>query len=78
VTIGAVKPGLLSADTRGCDRQGIDVTGSMTMLGMIIGSTLGGIAPMLIGGGLISSLVGSVIGGGLGIWAGLRISERIS
>ena len=50
----------------------------MTMLGMIVGSTLCGIAPMLIGGGLISSLVGSVIGGGLGIWAGLRIKEWIS
>jgi outer membrane lipoprotein SlyB len=78
VTIGAFKPGLRSADTRRCDRQSIDATGSMTMLGMIVGSTLGGIAPMLIGGGLISSLVGSVIGGGLGIWAGLRIKEWIS
>jgi len=45
VTIGAFKPGLRSADTRRCDRQSIDATGSMTMLGMIVGSTLGGIAP---------------------------------
>ena len=54
------------------------MTRTMTGFGMIVGSTLGGIAPMLIGGGLISSLVGSVIGGGLGIWAGLRIKEWIS
>jgi len=51
--------------------------GSLTMLGMIVGSTLGGVAPMLYGGGMASSLLGSIIGGILGIWAGLRISERV-
>jgi|GEM_PF-937887 hypothetical protein len=51
--------------------------GSLTMLGMIVGSTLGGIAPMLYGGGVISSLVCGTIGGVLGVWAGLRFSERI-
>jgi outer membrane lipoprotein SlyB len=51
--------------------------GSMTMLGMIVGSTLGGVAPTLYGGGIASSLVGSVIGGVLGIWAGLRLNERL-
>ena len=50
----------------------------MTMLGMVVGSTLGGIAPTLIGGGLISSLIGGVIGGVLGIWAGLRFNEWMS
>jgi outer membrane lipoprotein SlyB len=52
--------------------------GSMTMLGMVVGSTLGGVAPTLIGGGLISSLIGGVIGGVLGIWAGLRFNEWMS
>jgi uncharacterized membrane protein YeaQ/YmgE (transglycosylase-associated protein family) len=51
--------------------------GSLTMLGMIVGSTLGGIAPMLYGGGVISSLVCGTIGGVLGVWVGLRFSERI-
>jgi outer membrane lipoprotein SlyB len=51
--------------------------GSLTMLGMVVGSTLGGVAPMAYGGGMASSLVGSIIGGILGIWAGLRINERI-
>ena len=51
---------------------------TMTGFGMIVGSTLGGIAPMLIGGGLSLSLVGTLIGGGLGIWAGLRVNEWFS
>jgi len=50
---------------------------SMTVFGMIVGSTLGGIAPTLWGGGVVPSLLGSFIGGILGIWAGLRINERI-
>jgi outer membrane lipoprotein SlyB len=49
--------------------------GSMTMLGMIAGATLGGCAPMLYGGGLGSALVDTVIGGVLGIWAGIRFNE---
>ena len=49
----------------------------MTMLGMIVGSTLGGVAPTLYGGGIGASLVGSVIGGVIGIWAGLRLNERL-
>ena len=52
-----------------------DVTRSLTIFGMVVGSTLGGIAPMMVGGGLISSLAGSVIGGVLGIWAGVRANE---
>ena len=51
--------------------------GSLTMAGMIIGSTLGGAAPTLYGGGIGASLLFSVAGGILGIWAGLRINERI-
>ena len=54
------------------------MSGSMTMLGMIVGSTIGGLAPMLIGGGMGLSLLGTVIGGGLGIWAGLRVNEWFS
>jgi len=50
--------------------------GSLTMLGMIVGSTLGGIAPTLYGGGIGASLLFSALGGILGIWAGLRINER--
>ena len=50
---------------------------TMTGFGMIVGSTLGGLAPMLIGGGLGLSLLGTVIGGVLGIWAGLRVNERL-
>jgi outer membrane lipoprotein SlyB len=49
----------------------------MTVLGMVIGSTIGGLAPMLVGGGLVSSLAGSVVGGVLGIWAGYRINESL-
>ncbi|MGD0166305.1 MAG: hypothetical protein ABSC51_03325 [Gaiellaceae bacterium] len=54
------------------------MTRSMTMIGMIAGSTLGGFAPMLFGGGVGSSLLGTVIGGALGIWAGLRANEWLS
>jgi outer membrane lipoprotein SlyB len=50
---------------------------SATMVGMVVGSTLGSFAPALTGGGMTVSLVGTVIGGVLGIWAGLRFSERL-
>ncbi|MGA9761652.1 MAG: hypothetical protein WBQ14_04445 [Gaiellaceae bacterium] len=51
--------------------------GSLTMLGMVVGSTIGGILPTLDGGGMMVSLLGSLAGGILGIWAGLRINERM-
>jgi outer membrane lipoprotein SlyB len=51
--------------------------GSLTMIGMVVGSTLGGAAPMLYGGGIGASLLLSLVGGILGIWAGLRINERM-
>jgi hypothetical protein len=40
------------------------------MLGMIIGSTIGGYVPMIFGAGLFSglSLLGSLVGGLFGIW----------
>jgi hypothetical protein len=66
---------LVESDRYG--RYGGGMKGSLTMLGMIVGSTLGGIAPMLYGGGMISSLACGTIGGVLGVWAGLRFSERI-
>ena len=50
---------------------------TVTGFGMIVGSTLGGLAPMLIGGGTGMSLLGTVLGGVLGIWAGLRLNERL-
>ena len=68
-------PSLVESDR--CGRYGGGMKSSLTMLGMIVGSTLGGIAPMLYGGGVISSLACGTIGGILGIWAGLRFSEWI-
>lgn len=44
------------------------------MIGMVIGSIAGGYAPMLLGADSISvSLVGSAIGGCLGIWGAYKL-----
>jgi len=46
------------------------------MIGMLIGSIAGGYAPMLLGADSISmSLLGSTIGGLLGIWGAYKLSR---
>jgi phage tail tape-measure protein len=46
-------------------------------LGVFVGSTLGGFVPALWGGSLFScsSVVFSFLGGLLGIWLGMKVSE---
>jgi hypothetical protein len=47
----------------------------MIMLGMVIGSIAGGYLPALFGfDGLMVSLLGSLIGGIIGIWMGYKFS----
>jgi hypothetical protein len=44
------------------------------MIGMVIGSIAGGYAPVLLGiDSIFVSLVGSVIGGFLGIWGAYKL-----
>lgn len=47
------------------------------MTGMFIGSALGGWVPSLWGAGMLSlsAVVGSLVGGLLGIWAAFRLFE---
>jgi len=49
---------------------------TIIMMGMIVGSCAGGYAATLFGADAISfgSLLGSTVGGILGIWAGFRFS----
>jgi len=45
------------------------------MIGMVIGSIAGGYAPVLLGAdSIFMSLIGSTIGGLLGIWAAYKVS----
>jgi len=50
---------------------------TMIMIGMVVGSTLGGYLPALWGAGGLSlaSVVFGTIGGLAGIWAGYKISR---
>jgi hypothetical protein len=50
---------------------------SFIWLGLFVGSTIGGMVPMLWGGSAlsISSVFFGAVGGILGIWAGYRIGE---
>ncbi len=50
---------------------------TLIMIGMVVGSTLGGYAPSLWGAGGLSlaSVVFGGIGGLVGIWAGYKISR---
>jgi hypothetical protein len=49
----------------------------MIMLGMIVGSGIGGYAPVLFGAESFSvaSIVGGFIGGFLGIWLAFRLTR---
>jgi uncharacterized membrane protein YeaQ/YmgE (transglycosylase-associated protein family) len=49
----------------------------LIMIGMIIGSTVGGWLPTLWGasGFSLSSVLGSVVGGLAGIWLGYKLSR---
>ena len=46
--------------------------------GVFVGSTVGGLVPLLWGESAMSfaSIIGSTVGGGLGIWAGYQLSRR--
>lgn len=47
----------------------------LIMIGMIVGSIVGGYAPSLFGvDGIVTSLLGSTAGGILGIWIAYRLS----
>jgi phage tail tape-measure protein len=47
----------------------------LIMLGMVVGSIAGGYLPALVGvDGLMFSLLGSFIGGIIGIWIGYKVS----
>jgi uncharacterized membrane protein YeaQ/YmgE (transglycosylase-associated protein family) len=47
----------------------------MIMLGMVVGSIVGGYLPVLFGlDGQMVSLLGSIIGGIIGIWIGYKFS----
>jgi uncharacterized membrane protein YeaQ/YmgE (transglycosylase-associated protein family) len=55
--------------------QGIMSREKMIMLGMVVGSMVGGYLPALFGfEGFIVSLLGSIIGGIIGIWIGYKFS----
>jgi len=49
----------------------------MTMLGMVVGSTVGAYLPMLWGGSLFSftSIILTVVGGFLGTWGAYKLSQ---
>lgn len=50
----------------------------MVWLGVFVGSTVGGFVPILFGASVFSlwTVVGSGIGGIIGIWAGLRLGSE--
>lgn len=52
-------------------------TKALVTLGMVIGSLVGGYAPTILGAGLLSfwSIIGSMLGGLLGIWVGYRLGN---
>ncbi len=55
------------------------VSKGMVWIGLFIGSTIGGFIPELWGAGIFSfsSVFGSAIGGLLGIWAAVKMSDWI-
>lgn len=50
---------------------------SFTMLGMVIGSSIGGYVPVMMGVSIFSawSIVGSVIGGIIGVYVGYKFGD---
>lgn len=50
---------------------------TLIMIGMVVGSTLGGYLPALWGAGgfSIASVILGMVGGIAGIWAGFRLSR---
>lgn len=52
----------------------------MIWLGVFIGSTIGGVLPEIWGAGIfsLSSVIGSFIGGLLGIWLGVKAGDWIA
>ena len=51
---------------------------SIVLLGMLVGSTVGGLIPTLWGAEIHSftSILGNLIGGFLGIWIAYKIGQR--
>ena len=51
---------------------------SFIMIGMVVGSTVGGFLPELWGGGIFSfsSVILTFIGGAIGIWVGYKLSRN--
>jgi len=49
----------------------------MVMIGLTIGSVLGGYIPILLGASFLSywSIIGNAIGGIIGVWMGYKLSE---
>ena len=52
---------------------------SMIWLGLFVGSTIGSLLPMLWGGDIfsLSSIIGSAVGGILGIWLGYKVGQSL-
>ena len=52
-------------------------TKKTVMLGMVVGSTIGGLVPMLWGAGMFdfSSVIFTGAGGVLGIWLGFKLAN---
>jgi hypothetical protein len=58
-------------------RGGLMSTKTIIMMGVIVGSTIGGYIPTLFGVSIFSlaSVIGSTIGGLMGIYVGFQISK---
>ena len=53
------------------------ISKKLVTIGMVVGSTIGGYVPTLWGAGWLSltSVVGGIVGGVVGIWAGYKLSR---
>lgn len=52
---------------------------SLVMLGMIVGSIIGGYLPVLFGASLLSyiSIIGNAIGGFVGVWISYKLTQNL-